>query len=115
MVRKLGAIMLLVSDLERSIAFYRDVLGLDVEKHSDHWAQADVGGTSLGLHVAPEGGAAEASFSLIFDVDDLDDTFGKVTERGVTAVDDPQDEPYGKIATVHDPDGYPVQLLEPKH
>jgi lactoylglutathione lyase len=114
MVRKLGTVMLLVTDVERSIGFYRDVLGLEVQKHSDAWAQADAGGTYIGLHQS-DNVAADGSCALIFDVDDLDETFAAVTGRGVEAVDQPRDEPYGRIATVNDPDGYSVQLLQPNY
>jgi len=115
MVRKLGTVMVAVTDLDRSIEFYRDVLGLEVEKHSDHWAQADVGGTNLGLHVAEDVHPTEQSFALIFDVDDVDEICRTVSERGVETADEPHDEPYGRIATLRDPDGYPVQILQPAH
>jgi predicted enzyme related to lactoylglutathione lyase len=114
MIRKLGTVMVAVSDLPRSIEFYRDVLGLDVEQHSDTWAQADAGGTSIGMHVS-ENVNADQSIVLIFDVDDVDGTLDAVRQRGLEPAGEPDDQPYGRIATVTDPDGYTVQILQPAH
>jgi predicted enzyme related to lactoylglutathione lyase len=116
MIKKLGTVMLAVSDLDRSIEFYGDVLGLEVEKHSDHWAQADVGGTAIGFHIAEEVKAPGGeSFALIFDVDDVDEVFRAVGERDVETVEEPHDQPYGRIATLRDPDGYVIQILKPSY
>jgi predicted enzyme related to lactoylglutathione lyase len=116
MIRRLGTVMLAVSDLDRSIEFYGDVLGLEVEKHSDHWAQADAGGTAIGLHIAEEVRAPSGeSFALIFDADDVDEVFRRASERGVPAPEEPHDEQYGRIATLRDPDGYVIQILQPAH
>jgi lactoylglutathione lyase len=115
-VRKLGTVMLAVSNIDRSIEFYGDVLGLEVEKHSDHWAQADAGGTAIGFHISenvrPPGGE---SFALIFDVDDVDEVFRSVKERGTPVAEEPKDEPYGRIGTLTDPDGYAIQILKPSY
>jgi|1186.fasta_scaffold165600_1 predicted enzyme related to lactoylglutathione lyase len=116
MVRKLGTVMIMVADIERSIAFYRDVLGLEVEQLSGEWAQADAGGTYIGLHGSERGGAGgEAPFALMFDVDDVEETFRAIATRGAETLEEPHEQPYGKIATVKDPDGYAVQLIEPSH
>src|SRR4051794_597067 len=103
MIRKLGTVMLAVSDLPRSVEFYRSVLGLDVEQHSGDWAQADAGGTYIGLH-SSENVNAGGSVVLIFDADDVDETLRAVREHGLEA-GDADDQPYGRIATLRDPDG----------
>ena len=113
MIRRLGTVMLAVSDLPRSVEFYRDVLGLEVEQHSDSWAQADAGGTSIGMHVS-DNVNPDQSIVLIFDVDDVDDTLNAVRRRGLDA-GEPDDQPYGRIATLTDPDGYTFQILQPAH
>jgi len=45
------------SDMERSVAFYRDVLGMIPAIESPYWSQFDLGGTSLALHPVLEGNA----------------------------------------------------------
>jgi predicted enzyme related to lactoylglutathione lyase len=116
MLRKLGTVMLMVGNVERSVAFYSNVLGLEVEQHSPDWAQAKAGDTYIGLHASERGGAgAESGFALIFDVDDVVETFSAIARQGAEVMEEPREEPYGKIATLTDPDGYSVQLLEPAH
>ena len=53
MFGKLGLVMIVVRDMERSVAFYRDVLGLRLLIRQDNWSQFDAGNIILGLH--PEG------------------------------------------------------------
>jgi predicted enzyme related to lactoylglutathione lyase len=109
MIRKLGTVMVAVSDLQRSVAFYRDVLGLEVEQHSD----ADAGGVYIGLH-SSDNVNPDPSIVLIFDADDVDQTLSAVRDQGLDA-GEPDDQPYGRIATLQDPDGYTFQILQPAH
>src|SRR5215212_7188094 len=39
-----------VADMERAIAFHRDVLGLPLKFESPFWSEFDTGGTTLALH-----------------------------------------------------------------
>jgi predicted enzyme related to lactoylglutathione lyase len=110
LVRKLGTVMIGVADVDRSAAFYGDVLGLEIERHGSEWAQADAGGTVIGLHRSDNVQTAGA-FALIFDVEDVGESFRAVTGRGAEVVEEPHEQPYGEIATVRDPDGYSVQLF----
>jgi catechol 2,3-dioxygenase-like lactoylglutathione lyase family enzyme len=45
--------MVHVSNMERSIAFDRDVLGLPLTFQSPEWSQFDVAGSALALHGGP--------------------------------------------------------------
>jgi glyoxylase I family protein len=56
-------ITLRVNDLERSIAFYRDVLGLDVQRAADDLAIFFTGSTLIGLRPPLEGTAEGDRFS----------------------------------------------------
>ena len=56
---KVGAIVFFVSDLARSVAFYRDTLGLPVEAlegHDGPWAMGEVEGNRRGRHAGAESG-----------------------------------------------------------
>jgi len=115
MIGRLGLVMLIVSDMSRSVAFYRDVLGLEVEYESEAWSQVEAGGVSIGLHHAVEGvplnpaGGAELSFY----VDDASAAVAAVRERGAEIAQEPKQEEFGGVlAVVKDPDGYPIQLFE---
>ncbi len=71
---KLGTIMLGVRDMERSIAFYREVLGLAVRFAGPEFAFLDGGGVTLALRSTANlgGGGDERRTELVFDVDDID-------------------------------------------
>jgi catechol 2,3-dioxygenase-like lactoylglutathione lyase family enzyme len=42
--------MVTVSDMERSVRFYRDTLGLKLRFQSPDWSEFDLGPTTLALH-----------------------------------------------------------------
>ncbi len=50
-----GNATIYVSDMQRSVDFYTDALGLRlVFRADDHWAQLDAGGLAIGLHPASD-------------------------------------------------------------
>jgi lactoylglutathione lyase len=110
---KFSVVMLVCSDLARSRDFYRDVLGLtplqDLPKRPVRFRLAE--GAVLSLHRKTDVLAVRpGSLQLGFTVDDVDGFVGECIARGVPIFQDPYDEPFGRIAIVGDPDGYPVQV-----
>ena len=62
MFSKVDYIMVNVSDMSRSVAFYRDILGLPLKFESPGWSEFQTGATTLALHLirtreGREGGA----------------------------------------------------------
>jgi lactoylglutathione lyase len=47
---KIDYTMVVVSDMERSVAFYRDKLGVPLKFQSPEWTEFQTGGTTLALH-----------------------------------------------------------------
>ena len=105
-----------VTDLERGVAFYRDVLGFSVAAAMpEHgWAQlrSPVDGLSLGLGSVEEvrrGGGA----TLTFEVHDLDAARAELERGGVAFDGDTVDVAAElRIATFFDPDGNQLMLTE---
>jgi catechol 2,3-dioxygenase-like lactoylglutathione lyase family enzyme len=65
MVGGTSVVWLPVSDIDRSITFYRDRLGLSELQHEGHWAQLDANGLHIGLNAteSPRGnGGAVIAF-----------------------------------------------------
>jgi len=54
-----------VADLDKTLTFYRDVLGCDTGRSSDHWIDFDFWGHQVVAHLSPE----EAGKSSMNDVD----------------------------------------------
>ena len=50
MFSKVDYVMVMVSDMGRSVAFYRDTLGLRLKFESPGWSEFETGGTTLALH-----------------------------------------------------------------
>lgn len=105
------------SDYERSVAFYRDVVGLAIFRE---WASGTVfflGGGFLELSRSA-GPVTDDKLSLWLQVRDVDAEFARLTAEGVEAVEAPVDEPWGlREARVRDPDGLMLVLIEvlPNH
>lgn len=73
-----------VRDVDRAVAFYRDVLGLPFLARYGDIAFFDLGGVRLFL----ERSEGEGS-TLYLTVDDIHGTRGELEQRGVTFVDEP--------------------------
>jgi catechol 2,3-dioxygenase-like lactoylglutathione lyase family enzyme len=115
--RKVGAVILLVSNMEKSIKFYSDVLELPVKTRSKDWTEFFNNDTVLALHPAPKKKKTlkTGSGSLVgFEVTDLDSTVKKLKEKREKFFKRPKEEPFGKHAIVQDPDGHLISIAELK-
>lgn len=116
-----------VSDLERSVRFYRDVLGIPLH-HADHDAELRdpwYGGAHAArswtdgafLHFAlyparaPERPVASGA-QVGFHLPDFDATHERVVASGAPVVSEPRREPWGRTARYLDPDGNIVSITE---
>ena len=102
--------MVMVADMDRATAFYRDAFGADVKFASPYWTSLTIAGVAIGLHHGGE--ATTREIGLGFDVDDLDTTCGAVTASGGTVVKPPEHKPQEgiTIATVADTEGNQFSL-----
>jgi lactoylglutathione lyase len=128
MFRKVGYSRIVVSNLKRSVAFYRDVLGIPLKFQSEEWAEFATLGTRLALKAGsppiaaiPErdadGKPIAGQVGIAFEVKDLDQVYQDLTAKGVRFIQPPTDQPdYGcKTATLLDPDGLEIDLGEIHH
>jgi len=110
--------MLVCSDLARSRAFYRDMLGLRIGTDaSPDWVDFELGdGQRLGLHPDSETLLVRpGSLQLGFNVDNVDAFITDARMAGVRVLQDPYDQMSGRVAVITDPDGYVIQVFSPKH
>ncbi len=108
--------MLVCADLARSRTFYRDVLGLKIKAdRMPQWVEFELArGASLGLHPKSDLLAVRpGSLQLGFAVKDVDRFVADCVGMGVPIFQDPYDEPFGRVAVIGDPDGYPIQISSP--
>lgn len=60
MKSRLPTLILGVHDMPRSLAFYRDLLGLPCRVEGDRWSEFDLGGHTLALHIEEHADRASA-------------------------------------------------------
>ena len=124
MFSKVDYIKVNVSDMSRSVAFYRDILGLPLKFQSPGWSEFQTGATTLALHLirargAGEGGAPgeplAGTCSIGFSVEDLAATHRELAARGAQFVRAPTEQANEgiRLAVCVDPDGLPIAFAEP--
>lgn len=114
---KVGAIVFFVSDLARSVVFYRDTLGLPVqvvEGHDGPFAVGDVG--DLSLVFIPRAARAGESPVVVFSLDGgIDDHAVALAAKGVEIVVPVSESPDGGLSLDFlDPDGNVLSLHQPE-
>lgn len=119
-------VILIVEDLDRSLRFYTEVLGLRLGHRSGDYAQLDTGSTRLALYTREAmaktlGTALEApplnapGFEIGFKVADVDAAFGELLARGGVPVVAPTDRFWGqRTGYVRDPDGHLIEIAQDK-
>jgi catechol 2,3-dioxygenase-like lactoylglutathione lyase family enzyme len=113
-IERLDLVFYWVSDMERAVAFYRDVLGLKLlRQESATWAEFDAGGRRFALHSAGDGQPVRAGgATAVFAVGDLNRAKAELSARGVTFTHEGDIEDYARFASFLDPEGNSVQLIE---
>lgn len=108
----------MVRGVDADVPFYRDVLGWDVhESGTADWRYVTHGpqdqalaglGEATGVY-APD---APAGWRIYLATADLDGDLRRIPELGGAVTDGPTDSPYGRLATVADPQGGTFQLIQ---
>jgi uncharacterized protein len=101
---------------ETAKEFYRTVFGHGLERMEGDldYTEVQVGGrTVAGLMGMSDQAPADmpSHWRVYFAVDDTDATLAKVTDKGGTVLDGPYDSPFGRFATVRDPQGAVFSVL----
>ena len=113
-------IMYYVRNMKKSVAFYRDVIGLTPDFEDDGWTQFTLGGAALCLHAAGDNtivAQSEKSVSngiLILEVEDLRRTVGALKEKRVEFLGDLNDTGCGWCTEFKDLDGNVISLYQKK-
>jgi catechol 2,3-dioxygenase-like lactoylglutathione lyase family enzyme len=110
MIRHIAGVGEIVDDVDAAVAFYRDVLGLEVEYDGNgDYADVKVSGIAhYGLwsrqraaeSIYGEGASADQvplGFAMGFEVDTVEEAAKIATERGLTLIQQPKTEPWGQV------------------
>lgn len=112
--RKLGAVIVLVSDIDKSIRFYHDILGLPIKNRSDEWTEFFSYGTVLALHPKNNKEKLKTGTNILVGlmVSDFEYTVDILKRRNVKFFKEPKEEPFGKHTIIEDPDGHLISIAQ---
>jgi len=119
MFNKIGAIILLVDDLKKSINFYRDILGLQIKQETEDWVEFSKGtATVLALHPSKRQHSKKQrkppGMLIGFNVNDLHEYCAGLQLNKVKFYKKESEEPFGRHAIIEDPDSNLISLVEPR-
>ena len=108
-----------VSDMKRSVAFYRDVIGLPLKFDSPEWSEFASEGAILALHRSEAPASPQDESDLPagrcrpgLSVRDLDAFHVRMVEHNVICTQQPKDLFGAKMAQYLDPDGLAISVTE---
>lgn len=124
--QRLMEVVLRVTDIHASAAFYRDVLGIplgeshahppeDVEHYETGWGSwPNDDGNFMFFGVYPETSEHPRTVGAYvgFSTDDLDALHERAESAGADVVQAPLERPWGRTAQYRDPDGHLVSVME---
>lgn len=116
---RFNGLIITVSDMDRSVEFYRDRLGLKPVEISPGWAEFELTDDfHLGMHITEEDLPMPKnigySMGLFMYTDDLDAEVKRLKERGIKFSDERLEGDSVWVAALPDPDGYLLQIFELK-
>jgi catechol 2,3-dioxygenase-like lactoylglutathione lyase family enzyme len=109
-----------VSDMQRSVSFYRDVCGLPLKFDSPQWSEFATEGATLALHAseAPNPGDEDPQKGPAgrcrpgLSVPNLDLFHARMVEQNVPCTQQPKDLFGARMAQYLDPDGLAISVSE---
>lgn len=126
MIDRVGTVSIFVSDQDRAKDFYTNTLGFELRADEPLFP----GATARWVAVAPKGAATEVilylpdenwehykqvvgqSQALTFNVTDMNSLYTDLKSKGVTFVQEPDEQPWGTYATIEDSEGNKLILVE---
>ena len=119
LLRRVSLTIILVSDMPRSVHFYRDQLGLPLVAESPDWAEFRLGDTRIALQsggdpTIPDPHSAAGHINLSFEVDDVVEAYEMLKAAGVQFLRPPAEQDFGFLAVLKDPDGREIMIVEPR-
>lgn len=97
-----------VSDMARSVSFYRDVMGLPLKFETPHWTEFATDGATLALHLDATAGRCRPGLG----VPNLAEFHARVVRYGGRCIQEPKEVFGAKVAQYLDPDGLTVSVGE---
>ncbi|MHA2070847.1 MAG: VOC family protein [Candidatus Thorarchaeota archaeon] len=120
-ITRLWLAMVEVSDLEKAIEFYHNILDLPIALDARTFNHVEVGPdeplAKLGLHASKDRGNDRKRTGVVLDTDDIHELCSRLKQHGVIFTQEPTKMPWGSIsATFLDPDNNELEVVQdPEH
>ena len=119
------SVSLTVNDLQQSLAWYRDVLGFDVDRMHEREGKlmaVSLRAGNVRLLIGQDDGAkglhrakGEGFSMMITTDDDIDALANRIKAAGGTLASEPADMPWGpRVFRLQDPDGFRFTISSPQ-
>ena len=116
MIKGLAGATIWSEDLNKLLPFYRDVLGLAVRIQTPGFVvlgEAEKPGLALGTHTGVHGRNPDPARHMVgLMTDDVTTDWKRLKDARVEFVEDPTDYGNVRIATLKDPEGNLIQLVQ---
>lgn len=110
--------LFIVADIERSIGFYTEKLGFDIDfRYEDFYAGVVKDGCSIHLKSGKpsiekrESKRNNEDLDIVFSVDGIEDLYQELSAKSIEVVQPLHNMPYGKEFYIADPDGYILSFI----
>ena len=116
-IRRLGSVIIAVSDLAKSVKFYNEIIGLPIKNQRENWVDLGKQGATVILHTASKpintGTSIENGIVIGLVVGDVESALQELKAQKVVVHRDIESHKTGKNAIILDPDKYMISLFEP--
>jgi catechol 2,3-dioxygenase-like lactoylglutathione lyase family enzyme len=109
MANRVKYVILFVSNMDDSVQFFRDILGLTLKFQSPFWSEFNTGETSLAIHPASEKNPA-GKVQIGLDVGDVQTFYDEMVMKGVKFTQPPTKEAGSLLARFLSPDGTEISI-----
>jgi lactoylglutathione lyase len=118
---RVNYVIVFVSDMEQSVGFYRDTLGLPLRFESPGWTDFATDGATLALHRSEGPATPRNSFAHLegagqcrpgLQVPNLDEFHRKTLHHNVPCLQEPKSVFGARLAQYADPDGLTISVGE---
>jgi len=115
MLNKISFISYTVSNLQQSINFYQNLLGLKLLLNEDRWAEFNISGQRFAIYEKNYEAIKhdQSAAILYFEANPIETIVKDLQIKGVNFYGEIEDYSYGKIILFSDPDNNSLGLYEP--
>ena len=113
---KVGAVIIQVSNMEKSSKFYNETLNLPLKTQSKDWTEFFNSGTVVALHRASNKEQIDSGKGMLlgFTVYDFEAVVKNLKENKVDFFKEPTEESFGQHTIIKDPDNHLISIAQIK-